>query len=73
MREVCRRWDTTLAAAALRFSTRDERFASTIVGISKPERIQQTLDAASLDRPQEFWDELESLVPAPANWLDADH
>ncbi|WP_285114496.1 aldo/keto reductase [Leifsonia sp. fls2-241-R2A-40a] len=71
MREVCRRWDTTLAAAALRFSTRDDRFASTIVGISKPERIQQTLDAAALDRPQEFWDELESLLPAPENWLDA--
>lgn len=72
MREVCRRWDTTLAAAALRFSTRDDRFASTIVGISRPERIQHTLDAAALDRPQEFWDELESLLPAPANWLDAD-
>lgn len=71
MREVCRRWDTTLAAAALRFSTRDERFASTIVGISRPERIRQTLDAAGLDRPQEFWDELEALLPSPANWLDA--
>ncbi len=72
MREVCHRWDTTLAAAALRFSTRDDRFASTIVGISRPERIPQTLDAASLDRPQGFWDELEALLPSPANWLDAD-
>ncbi|WP_434316433.1 aldo/keto reductase [Leifsonia sp. P73] len=70
MREVCRRWDTTLAQAAIRFSTRDERFASTVVGISRPERIEATLSAAALDRPQEFWDELESLLPSPENWLD---
>ncbi|WP_426625652.1 aldo/keto reductase [Leifsonia sp. McL0607] len=70
MRETCRRWDATLGQAAIRFSTRDERFASTIVGISRPQRIQQTLDAAALDRPQEFWDELESLLPGTADWLD---
>ncbi|MEV8213837.1 aldo/keto reductase [Leifsonia sp. NPDC077715] len=72
MRDVCHRWDTTLAAAALRLSTRDDRFASTIVGISRPERIPQTLAAAALDRPQEFWDELEALLPSPSTWLDAD-
>ncbi|HEV7957509.1 MAG TPA: aldo/keto reductase [Marisediminicola sp.] len=71
MREVCRKWDTTLAAAAVRFSTRDSRMASTIVGIGRTARIQPTLDAAVLDRPDEFWDELEELVPSPENWLDA--
>jgi D-threo-aldose 1-dehydrogenase len=71
MREVCRRWGTSLAAAAIRFSTRDARFASTIVGISRPARIQQTLDAAALELPEEFWNELESLVPSPEHWLDA--
>lgn len=70
MREVCERWGTTLAQAAIRFSTRDERFASTVVGISRPQRIEPTLAAAGLDRPQEFWDELESFLPAPENWLD---
>ncbi|MFF1632575.1 aldo/keto reductase [Leifsonia sp. NPDC058248] len=71
MREVCRRWDTTLATAAIRFSTRDPRIASTIVGISRPARIQPTLEAATLDRPDRFWDELEELVPEPEHWLDA--
>ena len=71
MREVCRRWGTTLAAAAIRFSTRDPRIASTVVGISRPERIQPTLDAAALDLPQQFWDELEALLPPADNWLDA--
>ena len=71
MRELCRDHGTTLAAAALRFSTRDPRFASTIVGISRPERIRPTLDAADLDLPAGFWAAIEDLVPDPENWLDA--
>lgn len=71
MRELCRDHGTTLAAAALRFSTRDPRFASTVVGISRPERIRPTLDAADLDLPDSFWSAIEDLVPAPEHWLDA--
>jgi D-threo-aldose 1-dehydrogenase len=71
MRDVCRRWDTTLASAAIRFSTRDARLASTIVGIGRPARIQPTLDASTLDLPDEFWDELESHLPSAEHWLDA--
>tara|TARA_R110002020_G_scaffold57274_8_gene157831 strand:+ start:2494 stop:3444 length:951 start_codon:yes stop_codon:yes gene_type:complete len=71
MREVCRRWDTDLATAAIRFSTRDPRFATTIVGISKIPRIESTIQAATVELPDEFWSELESLVPASHNWLDA--
>ena len=71
MRELCRDNGTTLAAAALRFSTRDPRFATTIVGISRPERIPPTLDAAELDLPAAFWAAIEDLVPDPENWLDA--
>jgi D-threo-aldose 1-dehydrogenase len=71
MRDVCRRWNTTLAAAAIRFSTRDPRFASTIVGIGRPARIPSTLEASTLELPSEFWDELERHVPSAGNWLDA--
>ncbi len=71
MRDACRRWGTTLGAAAIAFSVRDPRVATTIVGISRPERITATLDAAALDLPQEFWDELESHLPSPEHWLDA--
>jgi D-threo-aldose 1-dehydrogenase len=72
MREVCAAWGTDLATAAVRFSTRDPRIASTIVGISKLERIEATVAAATVDLPAPFWDELEALLPARENWLDAD-
>lgn len=73
MRDVCRAWGTDLASAAIRFSTRDARIGSTIVGISKVGRIAPTLAAASLDLPDEFWNELEALLPTADNWLDAEH
>ncbi len=71
MRHLCDRWGTDLASVAVRFSTRDERIASTIIGISKVARLQSTMDAATLDLPEEFWLDLESLVPGPEHWLDA--
>lgn len=70
MRRVCTRWETDLGSAAVRFSTRDARIATTVVGVSKPERLGSTTAASTLDRPQEFWDELEALLPSPENWLD---
>ena len=48
-------------AAALQFSMRDPRVASTICGISKPERIKQTLEWARYPIPQAAWDELMAL------------
>jgi len=71
MRRVCERHGTDLATAAIRFSTRDSRFATTIVGISKIARIETTIQAATADLPEELWEELESLVPPAENWLDA--
>lgn len=71
MRDVCERWGTDLATAAIRFSTRDPRIGSTIVGISKPARIETTIAAATTDLPDDFWAELEALVPDARNWLDA--
>jgi len=45
----------------LQFSMRDPRVASTICGISKPERITQTLEWARYPIPQAAWDELLAL------------
>jgi D-threo-aldose 1-dehydrogenase len=70
MRDVCHAWGTDLATAAIRFSTREPRISTTIVGISKIARIGSTVDAATAQLPEEFWDELESLVPTAENWLD---
>lgn len=71
MRAVCRRWGTDLATAAIRFSTRDPSIDTTIVGLSKIGRIDPTIAAATIDLPLEFWNELEDLLPAAENWLDA--
>ncbi|KQQ22043.1 oxidoreductase [Rathayibacter sp. Leaf299] len=71
MREVCRDHGTDLATAALRFSTRDTRISSTVVGISRPERIATTVSAATAELPEEFWDRMEQLLPPPENWLDS--
>jgi D-threo-aldose 1-dehydrogenase len=70
MRQVCRDFGTDLATAAVRFSTRDPYFASTIIGISKPSCIASTVAAATADLPDELFATLESLLPPSENWLD---
>ncbi len=67
--EVCARYDIPLATAALRFSIRDPRVSSTIVGISRPERIDDALKAAVAEIPEDFWDEVDQLVPDRSHWL----
>jgi D-threo-aldose 1-dehydrogenase len=58
---ACQRYNVPLAAAALQFSMRDPLIDVTIVGMSKPERIQQTIDYARIPIPQALWDELATL------------
>jgi len=71
MRRACAERGTDLRTAALQFSVRDDRFATTVVGLSRPERIAQTLAATSAQLPDDLWDELESLLPPERVWLDA--
>lgn len=71
MSELCSRWDTDLPTVALQFSLRDPRVGFTVIGISKKRRLDGLLEAAQVELAQEFWDELETLVPAPQHWLDA--
>jgi D-threo-aldose 1-dehydrogenase len=68
LEEICLRHGVPLAAAALQFSLRDVRIASTIVGISKPEQLPETVELATLPIPPEVWDELEA-VPATTEEL----
>jgi D-threo-aldose 1-dehydrogenase len=65
MQNECRRFGVPLGAAALQFSLRDPRVVSTIVGISRPERVGQTLDFATRPVPEELWARLESCLVAP--------
>jgi D-threo-aldose 1-dehydrogenase len=58
---LCRRFDVPLAAAALQFSLHDPRVTSTIVGMSQPSRIDDTVAAASHPIPEELWEEIAAL------------
>ncbi len=59
--EVCERFGVPTGAAALQFSLRDPRVTSTIVGVSRPERIAQTLEWANWSIPDAAWVELLAL------------
>jgi D-threo-aldose 1-dehydrogenase len=50
-----------LAAVALQFSLRDPRVTSTIVGMTRPERIAQTVELAEVAIPEALWSEIESI------------
>ncbi|NAZ81335.1 aldo/keto reductase [Kineococcus sp. R8] len=71
LRALCERWGTDLATAALQHSLADPRIATTVVGASRPERLDQLLDSAAAELPTEFWSEAAALAPAPEAWLDA--
>jgi D-threo-aldose 1-dehydrogenase len=58
---ICAKYAIPPGAAALQFSLRDERITSTICGVSRPERIAQTLEWATWSIPDSAWDELLSL------------
>lgn len=58
---ICAEHGIAPGAAALQFSMRDPRVTSTIVGVSKPERVRQTLDWAEAPIPQRVWDALASF------------
>jgi D-threo-aldose 1-dehydrogenase len=62
---ICARHHVPPGAAALQFSMRDPRVASTICGVSKPERVKQTLDWARFPIPQALWDELAAVPFSP--------
>jgi D-threo-aldose 1-dehydrogenase len=64
MQAVCAGYGIPLAAAALQFSLRDPRITSTIVGATRPERIQETLALAQVPIPEEAWTRLQPLAIA---------
>lgn len=58
---ICVRNGIPTGAAALQFSMRDERVTSTICGVSRPERIDQTLEWAEWPIDADVWEELLAL------------
>lgn len=62
MERLCQDAGVPLAAAALQFSLRDPRIASTIVGITRPERIDETARYVDWPIDDGLWKELDPLA-----------
>jgi D-threo-aldose 1-dehydrogenase len=58
---MCQHYAVPLAAVALQFSLREPRITSTIVGISSPEEVAQTLALATWSIPAALWTEIAGL------------
>lgn len=59
---VCDRHAIAPGAVALQFSQRDPRIGCTIVGVSKAERVRQTLNWATKPVPDAAWRDLDGLA-----------
>jgi D-threo-aldose 1-dehydrogenase len=59
---ICQRFQVPLAAAALQFSVRDPRVTATIVGVTEPRHIAETLRLLQHPIPDELWPELEPFA-----------
>jgi D-threo-aldose 1-dehydrogenase len=62
---IAERYGVSLPAIALQFSMRDPRITTTIVGMSQPERLRQTVELASVQIPAALWEEVAALPPLP--------
>jgi D-threo-aldose 1-dehydrogenase len=58
---ICQEFDVPLVAAALQFSMRDPRVTSTVVGMTKPERVTQTIELAQYPIPDALWPALDAV------------
>lgn len=59
---ACRDHGVPMAAVALQFSARDERVASTVVGMSRPQRFAEMQELINIPVPSELWSAIEPLV-----------
>ncbi|RII95572.1 aldo/keto reductase [Clavibacter michiganensis] len=59
---LCAEAGVPLAAAAVQFSARDPRIASTVVGVSRPSRIAQSVAAVELDIPDGLFEAIDVVV-----------
>lgn len=65
--EVCARHGVPMGAVALQFSLRDPRITATICGVTRPERVRETLDWAAWPVPDAVWDEIAALERSDAD------
>lgn len=58
---ICARYNVPLGAVALQFSMRDPKITTTLLGVSKVERIDQIKDWADMTIADELWREVMEL------------
>lgn len=73
LEKVCVAHGVSLAAVALHFSLRSPLVDSTIVGVASPGRRAQLDELAATPVPDDIWEELERLGPAPSPVDDSAH
>lgn len=61
--------DVALPAAAIQFSVRDPRITSTVLGVSRPERIDSSVALSTQPIPEEFWAQVAELAAPEDTWL----
>ncbi|MEV5967476.1 aldo/keto reductase [Kribbella sp. NPDC051952] len=70
MDKACREYGTDLATAALRHSVDNPDITATVVGITKPARVDALLEAMEVDLPDELLNRLGSLLPDERFWVE---
>ena len=59
--KICKNYNIDIGAAALQFSIKDKRITSTLCGVTSVQSIEKNLEWASIEIPQECWDEILKL------------
>ncbi|ONI74482.1 oxidoreductase [Kribbella sp. ALI-6-A] len=70
MDQACREYGIDLATAALQHSVNDPRITGTVVGFSKPARVDQLVAALKTEIPDELTARLSELMPDRTHWLE---
>jgi D-threo-aldose 1-dehydrogenase len=64
---LCQEHDVPLAALALQFSLRNHDIASTVIGMSDPERVSSSIRLAEWPIPETLWSQLGFLIGSTAS------
>ncbi|KAB8164304.1 aldo/keto reductase [Streptomyces sp. 3MP-14] len=65
---ACAEHGVPLPAAAIQFSTRDPRISATVLGVTRPERVAETIELSRWSIPEELWPTLDALAAPSDHW-----
>ena len=70
MDAACGEYGIDLATAALQHSVNDPRITGTVIGFSKPARVDQLVASLETEMPTALLDRLAELLPDRKHWLE---